>query len=381
MNEPHEPSEPSEVPKSAWGDNIEENTLGPVGILEAFSPLAVLTGQNPYIFINKAYDFDIPDKRLIMEVSAQSIIDILRNVFLNPDANSLLGVTTALISDGNTSHAIALQGIIPTEPDRLLYFDPWNVNSFLEKGKNIANIDAQRKGKGTYSISLGEFKKVLVACGFLGINKLKGIDFRLSLSQLRTSDFYSFFNIRETAVDGSPDRRSFKLKTGGFQEFIDIEVLVDQNEKVHRALLTVARQWITQMGANNSLVVDIVKSFIDAMIPEQIDLSQLGIVDDPTIRNPDRRLVDFLVKAFWDLPDSQNTAANFKRSDEISLIAFKFLLTFVGKENDATVSMLFSKLSAQNVTRENREIFRLEVDTDPMDMNQALLNKDKLSKE
>lgn len=366
MNTPDEPTEPSEIPISAWEDISEENDiLGPVGILEAFRPLAVLTGQNPYIFVNKACNLNIPDKRLIMEVSAQSIIDILRNVFSNRDDDTLLGTTTALISDGNISHAIAPEGIVPNEPNRLLYFDPWNVSSFLEKGKNIANIEAKHEGHGKYSISLSEFKSVLVACGFLDINKLKGIDFRPSLAQLRSSDFYSFFHISETAIEGLLDHRSFKLKTGGFQEFIDIEVLVDQNEKVHRALLTIARQWIAQMGATNPFAVDIVKSFIDAMIPKQIDLSQLGIVDDPIIHNPDRQLVDFLVKAFWDLPNSQQTEDNFKRSDEISHIAFRFLLTFIGKEKDANVSMLFSKLSAQNATRKNLEVFMLEIDTDP----------------
>lgn len=364
MYVPNEHIQSFEVPISEWVDNsVQNNMLDSAGIVEAFRPLTVLMGLPPCIFVNNVYDLNILDKSSIIEISAQSIVDILRNVLIDQNAAETY-LITALVSDGNSSHAISLEYILPTQPSRLFYMDPWGGNSFLERGKNIANIEAKSEGEGIYSIDFDEFERVLVACGFHRINEFEGLDFRLSLARLKSSSFYSSFNISEIGSEKRSEHTVLKLKTGGFQQFIDIAVLVDQNEKIHRATLTMARPWITQMGTTSPVVVDIVKSFIDAIIPKQIDLSQLGIVDDPVVFNPDRILAEFLVKAFWELPDQQKTERNFANNDKCSQIAFDFLLTFVGRADSADAKMLFSKLEAQNIMLGEREEFKLEVSTD-----------------
>lgn len=359
------PTSPEEVPISPWDD--DEANRG-VDILGGFRVTSIVMGERVYILVNKAYDLSSLGHAMVMEVSAQTLINVLRHVLAKEhEAGSLLGVHQALVSDGCTSHSIKPTSLLPADSTRLLYFDPEGEYSFLEKGRNLAGIEARRERTREYSVQLDELKKVVVACGFHGLNRLTDVDYRRSLADLRSSEFYSFFHVQETAVEHLPGEHDLlRLKTRGFQEFVDLEVEVDAAAMVLRATLTLARPWLTEMCKNPfalafAFPLDVLRNFIDVMIPETIDLSKLGITDDPVAPNPDRKLVDFLIYAILELYDRQRTQARFAQRSDITAAVFSLIMTLMGRKKAETVVMPFSQINARNITAENGDVFQLEV--------------------
>ena len=88
----------------------------------------------------------------------------------------------------------------------------------------------------------------------------------INYNELQNSDFFNFFNLHEIK-DQKSSQFLKKLKPGGFQEFIDIELYLNKSNDIEKARLILDREWIGNAETINPFGKDITKSFIDAVIP------------------------------------------------------------------------------------------------------------------
>ncbi len=94
----------------------------------------------------------------------------------------------------------------------------------------------------------------------------------MKYSNFKNSEFYTFFNISETLSEKfSADLTKISLKTGGFQEHIDLYIYRDNNDEIRKVQLYLNRDWIGNTNSINPFGTDIAKSFIDLFLPKEYD--------------------------------------------------------------------------------------------------------------
>ncbi|MFW9933721.1 MAG: hypothetical protein ACFFDR_13855 [Candidatus Thorarchaeota archaeon] len=101
----------------------------------------------------------------------------------------------------------------------------------------------------------------------------------ITYTNIKYSDFFSFFNVRETSKVKHGDNVTIKLKPGGFQEFIDIEFIIDSDEFLTESNLWLDRSWIGNEDRLNVFAKDIAKSYIRDMIVIDLQDQVATIVD------------------------------------------------------------------------------------------------------
>jgi hypothetical protein len=146
---------------------------------------------------------------------------------------------------------------------------------------------------------------------------------KIKYSSLKETEFFEFFNLCEIGTDkyGVNDnlKRIF-LKTGGFQDHINIEFHILKDEIVN-AFLHLDREWIGNINSINPFAKDIAKSFLNDLIPLEI--------------NPEfkRELVHFI----WNLEGDQDTIIRIneveREFEKASSDVKQFLDTFLGERN------------------------------------------------
>lgn len=100
----------------------------------------------------------------------------------------------------------------------------------------------------------------------------------ITYTRLRETDFYSFFNLREIKREYHENEIiSIFLKPGGFQEFIDIFVQI-RRDVIIKAILELDRKWIGDITRLNTFAQDITKSFIGALISDEVGDFKLLLV-------------------------------------------------------------------------------------------------------
>ncbi len=93
-------------------------------------------------------------------------------------------------------------------------------------------------------------------------------DFLVSYEDLQKTDFYSFFNFSESGRKPmSGGLQEIYLKPGGFPEFIDVRMMVDQSQTLHEGVLYLDRDWIGGPMTVSPFGRDLAKSFIAAVTP------------------------------------------------------------------------------------------------------------------
>ncbi len=106
----------------------------------------------------------------------------------------------------------------------------------------------------------------------------------MDYEEFQKSEFASFFNVQEVERIQEPNGFfRLHLKTGGFQEFVDIELRLDASLQLQQASLELARAWIGDEDSLNPFARDICKSFIH-------DLADIN-----------NKKIQDLVEGIWDL--------------------------------------------------------------------------------
>ena len=108
--------------------------------------------------------------------------------------------------------------------------------------------------------------------------------------KLSETDFFGFFGVRE--VHRTPlesGRVAVDLKTGGFQQHIDIRLALDASGNVQIASLFVDRSWLGNANSINRLGCDVIKSFLATFPPAG-----------------DRQAAEPLIQAIWNAKGSKD---------------------------------------------------------------------------
>ncbi len=93
----------------------------------------------------------------------------------------------------------------------------------------------------------------------------------MNYADFKNSEFFNFFNLRtESSKELSSGIIELHLKTGGFQEYIDIYFYLDKKSEIKKAKLLSDREWIGDPSSINPFGTDISKSFIDIVFPKHL---------------------------------------------------------------------------------------------------------------
>lgn len=182
------------------------------------------------------------------------------------------------LCDGNTSHAVT--GLRAEEAGatvRFHYRDPLGrgQGSFLEAGRNLAGVSARMESaeENILSVSAEELERVLTAIIFFmppGWTR----EHRKSYKALRQTHLFDWFNVSEISrAPAAQGLTAVRCKTQSFQEYIDLEFLLDEGDMVSGAILRVDASWAQ---ANVLLVADLATSLIltfdtDPKIPHMME--------------------------------------------------------------------------------------------------------------
>lgn len=89
----------------------------------------------------------------------------------------------------------------------------------------------------------------------------------LLLSELKETDFWSFFHLRITDSKKIDTGTRYFLKPGGHQTEVDLSIQQNQKEQITESALYIKRDWLFgEPYGLNPFALDIVRSFISATV-------------------------------------------------------------------------------------------------------------------
>ena len=171
--------------------------------------------------------------------------------------------------DGRTGHAVTLFGA-DADGGGFTFHDPWPGDSLLSKHANAAGVDARRVGT-RWHVTAAELARVAVAAFVppLPWAEVTGQPGRLSYAELQTTDFWSFFHVREASRDDrDPADVLVLLKTGGFKEHVDLDLTLNEHGLIRSAELRLRESWLIGPPYGvNPFATDIAASFLAILAP------------------------------------------------------------------------------------------------------------------
>jgi hypothetical protein len=316
--------------------------LRPATIEDAMRPLSAILGEDVVVFIRddvNANDVAMP----LTPVPAASLVAMIPALL----GGSRPGQT--LVSDGHMSHAIT---VLEARDGRLVFFDPWNTESFLQDGRNLAGIKALSEGAGTYSVTPDELDRVIIAQGIAGLGKIAGLVVPPAWDAFQTTEFFSFFHL---SPDGDPvkhgDGLALPYKTGGFRQYLDLGFEIDAAKRLRAGVIEINQAWL--LGPNRMLGMDVLKSFVEAMVPRDMTLTPLGISSPALVPAPDLHMTDALHKALAAAMHGRQPPASSRLDRLVPIFA-----VIAGQSEEAHLSLLFTHIRA--VSRGGTLLLRIE---------------------
>jgi hypothetical protein len=180
---------------------------------------------------------------------------------------------------------------------------------------------------------------------------LKGELFLMSYEDLRKTDLFEFFNFSESGrrrVSG--DMQEIHLKPGGFQEFIDIKMMIDRSQTVHESILYLDRDWIGSPMTVSPFGKDLAKSFIAAITPEA-----------------DREKADRVISTIWNLQGSGDRVIAVQAQDSKDLAEEspieKLANVYLGVEEKFELNLKESSIKIENVVDVGRYRLKITVES------------------
>jgi hypothetical protein len=318
-------------------DQLSSDETNDIQELEVLDSIDAQTSPSMIILINSLRPSSAID-RLLYKVllTPQELVEYVKQAFLTRSNSSF----TTNIFDGQSSHVINLLSF-DQPSNSFLYRETWGEDSFLSQNNNQAGVAAERVSNGsqTWRISRSELETVVYAVRMPPAiwGELKGLKYQKYNQDLQQSEFFIFFNIKELRRENL-DRGYLRLwlKTGGFQQFIDLILELDQQMDILKASVHLDRSWIInkQMGIN-PFGLDVAKSFIAAFVPSA-DLVE----------------VQPLIDGIWELRNPALALQNLKMSASTLLFSpiQRILLTYLGQQDSASMVLPFSTIIAKNET-------------------------------
>ncbi len=174
----------------------------------------------------------------------------------------------------------------------------------------------------------------------------------MSYEDLQKTDFFSFFNFSESGrkpVSGG--LQEIYLKPGGFPEFIDVRMKVDQSQILHEGVLYLDRDWIGGPMTVSPVGKDLAKSFIAAITPPV-----------------DREKADRVVSTIWNIHGSSGTVIplQYQSSKELNSESpfEKLENVYFGVEEKFEMTLKESCIKVENVVDVGRK--RLKISVEPI---------------
>ena len=171
----------------------------------------------------------------------------------------------------------------------------------------------------------------------------------LNYSDLKETDLFDCFNFSE--LDREKEHGGLtrvKIGPGGFQEYIDIELIIDDKDNVHSALLLLDRDWIGDRTTLNPFAKDLVKSFISGMVPE-VDREKANALTSTIMDS-------------WGEDDTVLTIGHDKDPEVQSRVEVReALIVFLGESQLYSLQMVSSDIIMDNIDEGKKKRFRIEI--------------------
>lgn len=169
-----------------------------------------------------------------------------------------------------------------------------------------------------------------------------------SYEELKKSEFFSFFNISEVKrVPADSGDTQVWLKTGGFREFIDLQLTVEKTSRVREAVLFIDRSWIGDKVHLSPFAKDLAKSYISALVAES-----------------DKKQAKLFTEALWNLSGSGDRILRRQQEEgpaELPPDVKRALEVYTGGERRLRAPMLATDLIFENVTADGKDRLKLTV--------------------
>lgn len=253
------------------------------------------------------------------------LIDAMAYVFKSESKTSI----QIFVYDGNLGHSVSLVSYDPMTSS-FLYHEPWPESSFLCSENNVAGVAAEPAEKSYWRISETELSTVIYAAFLFPSDwaNLMGLTYKFSYSQLKKSEFWTFFNLHEIDRHKEKnDRTAILLETGGFHDEIILKIELDVSERIVMGFLVLRRSWIVgDPYGVNPFAIDIAKSFIEVMTPEL-----------------DKEYASPLIDGLW------NLRSNLLEGKVEPTSFTEFLLVYLGVHEKTTTLMNYSRMITGNI--------------------------------
>jgi hypothetical protein len=333
----------SEEGKRNYGDPQKGATLEQVwrtsGVLTGKTPVCLLSTDRPSV--------ETGEIDRVIKMNSNELVDTLIEMSGMEEINA----TTMLYHDGHMGHCIYLRGY-DSQSSRFSYHDPWPGDSLLCRDFNAAGIDAQKKDK-YWTITSAELDKVIVAALVYRPlwSEYTGEKYCMTYDELTASDFWGFFHLKEVDRRTLDDTQNtlVRMKTGGFQSEIDLNVTVNQKDRVIEGVLNLKRNWIVGPPHGlNPMAIDILKSFIAALVPP-----------------PDKEQASTLVNMLRQITNPAYADQLVSEGPERSFV-HRALFTLLGPLPSFDAPFAYSSIVMSNVTRNNDAWLQTQITIDAL---------------
>ncbi|MEU9287679.1 hypothetical protein AB0D57_23965 [Streptomyces sp. NPDC048275] len=304
-----------------------EQTWRTFGLLSGVRPVCLLAAGRP----------EVPTAAIerVIAFPPAALVDLLARALITLDARGI----PVNVYDGRSGHCINLMA---ADDDTVLFHDPWPGRSLLCHEQNAAGVDAVEHEYG-WLITRADLGKVIFSA-FLWPSvwgDLSGEPTRVPYADLQNSDFFSFFHVHETAGGRTTeaDGTKVRLKTGGFQEHVDLTLDLDSRGRVSHAALWLRREWMADL---NPFATDIAKSFLAGFVTEQ-----------------SRERVAPIVDLLWNLGRLDRATADRVLHDDAQ--EYAVVRAYLGVDDEAFAALASETLRAENVDREGAAWFKLAI--------------------
>lgn len=281
----------------------------------------------------------------VVKMNSKEVVNTLVDLFEMKEKMAF----PSLYYDGHLGHAITLLKY-DKEASRFIYHDPWPDYSLLCKDFNAANVDAQPQN-GRWSITSTELKRVIFAA-FIERplwSEYVGEKYYMTYDEFTTSDFWRFFHLTEVDRKKQSDGNHtiITLRTGGFQSNIDLNVTINQKNRLVGGLLSTKRSWVLGPPYGlNPFALDIVRSFIATLIPPA-----------------DQDRASELVNMFHQVTNPAYAEQLINTGTENSMLQ-RALLTYLGLSPSFETPFQYSNISMKNLAHDGEDWLQTQITTD-----------------